>query len=136
MKYIREFLAYVLVLALLCLDFFSDWHIWSVIPKKVLIIIFIIGLFVCFVPLKKLDTMANFWMQLRVIVFLIVMIMVLPLFGGKSDIGLSLSQPFFLMIIALTIFQLRMQWKRAKHEKEQEEELKKQQEKQQGKRKK
>lgn len=134
MKYFREFLAYILVLALLCLDFFNDWQIWTVIPQKALVIIFIIGLFICFVPFKKLDTMSNFWMQLRVIVFLIVMIFALPLFGGKSDIGLSLNQPFFLMIIALTLFQLRMQWKRAKEEKAKEEELKKQQDKLKGKR--
>lgn len=135
MKFAREIIAYVLILVLLCMDFFSQAHIWTVLPKAVVITVLVIAMIICFVPAKKLDVEANFWLQLRVIVIIVIMILVLPLFGGKSDIGLSLTEPFFIIVIALSLVQIRMQWKRVKAEKEQEEELKKQQEKQQGKRK-
>lgn len=133
MKIARELLAYVLVFALLSMDFFSEWHIWTVIPKTVVIIIFIIGMLISFAPAKKLNLEANFWLQLRVMFVIIVMIVALPLFGGKSQIGLSLSEPFFIIVIVLCIFQLRMQWKRVKEEKAKEDEIKKQQDKLQGK---
>lgn len=135
MSLIRELLAYVLILLLLCKDFFSDWHIWTVIPTAVFITILVIGLIIIFIPTKKLDVEANFWFQLRAMVVVIVMILALPLFGGTSAIGLSLNEPFFIIVILLSLFQIRMQWKRVKTEKQQQEELKKQQEKQQGKRK-
>lgn len=118
---------------MLCMDFFSHWSIWTIIPKALLITLFIIGIIICFAPTKKLNLEQNFWLQLRVIAFIVIMTLVLPLFGGKSDIGLSLTQPFFLMIAVLTVFQLRMQWKRVQQEKAKEEELKKQQERLKGK---
>lgn len=133
MKIARELLAYVLVFALLSMDFFSEWHIWIVVPKTIVVLIFIVGMLFSFAPTKKLDLEANFWLQLRVMLVIVVMIVALPLFGGKSQIGLSLNEPFFIIVIVLCVFQLHMQWKRVKQEKEKEEELKKQQDKQQGK---
>ncbi|MBQ0141039.1 MAG: hypothetical protein KBT36_17365 [Kurthia sp.] len=133
MKLFRELLAYFLVFALLSMDFFNEWHIWTVIPKTVVIILFIIGMIFSFAPSKKLDLEANFWLQLRVMAVIIIMIIVLPFFGGQSEIGLSLSEPFFIIVILLCLFQLRMQWKRVQQEKAKEEEIKKQQEKLQGK---
>lgn len=133
MKFIKELTAYVLVFALLSMDFFSDWQIWTIVPKSVLIILFIIGILFSFAPTKKIDLEANFWLQLRVMLALVVMIIALPLFGGQSSIGLSISEPFFIIVIILSLFQLRMQWKRVKEERIKEEELKKQLEKQQGK---
>lgn len=133
MKLIKELIAYLLVFALLSMDFFSEWHIWTVIPKFVMIIIFIIGMLVCFAPTKKIDLERNFWLQLRVMAIILLMIIVLPFFGGQSQIGLSLTEPFFIIVIVLSLFQLRMQWKRVQDEKAKEEELKKQQDKLQGK---
>lgn len=133
MKLIKELVAYLLVFALLSMDFFSEWHIWTVIPKTVMIIIFIIGMLVCFAPTKKIDLERNFWLQLRVMAIILMMIIVLPFFGGQSQIGLSLTEPFFIIVIVLSVFQLRMQWKRVQDEKAKEEELKKQQDKLQGK---
>lgn len=133
MKLFREILAYVLIFLLLSMDFFSGWQIWTLIPKTVIIIIFIVGMIFCFAPTKKLDVEKNFWLQLRVMLIVIVMIIALPLFGGKSSIGLSLSEPFFIIVILLSFLQIRMQWKRVKTEKKQEEELKKQQDKLKGK---
>lgn len=135
MKIVREIIAYILVFVLLCMDFFSTWHIWTVVPKTVMIILFIIGIIICFTPTKKLNLEQNFWLQLRVIVAIVILIFVLPLFGGHSQLGLSVTQPFFIIILLLSALQLRMQWKRVQQEKAQEEELKKQQEKLQGKRK-
>ena len=75
--------------------------------------------------------MQNFWMQLRVIVLILVAIVVMPLAGGHSEIGLDVRQPIFFMIVVLSFVQLSMQHKRAKQqvarEKEIEEQLKKQQ---------
>lgn len=136
MKIFREILAYILVFGLLSMDFFSGWHIWTVIPKTVIIIVFIVGMLFCFAPSKKLDVEKNFWLQLRVMSIIIVMIILLPFFGGQSSIGLSLTEPFFIIVIILSFVQIRMQWKRVKDEKAKEEELKKQQEKLEGKRKK
>lgn len=135
LKIMRELIAYILVLVLLCMDFFSNWHIWTVVPKTVMIIVFIIGIIICFTPTKKLNLEQNFWLQVRVIAAIIILIFVLPLFGGHSELGLSVTQPFFIIILALSVLQLRMQWKRVQQEKAKEEELKKQQEKLKGKRK-
>lgn len=131
MSYIKEFFIYILVLAILFRDSFSDWTIWESVPAKPFYIVVIVLLLVLFYPTKKVSLMQNFWMQLRVILLILAAIIVMPLAGGHSEIGLDIRQPIFFMIIVLSFVQLSMQHKRAKQqvarEKEIEEQLKKQQ---------
>ncbi|GEM_PF-1885003 len=130
MSYIKELFIYILVLAILLRDSFSEWAIWESLPTKPFYIVVIVLLLVLFYPTKKVSLMQNFWMQLRVIVLILAAIVIMPLLGGHSAIGLDVRQPIFFMIIVLSLFQLSMQYKRAKQqvarEKEIEEELKKQ----------
>lgn len=126
MAILKEVIVYILVLAVLLRDSFHDWTIWSHIPQAPFYIVVVILLLVCFYPTKKLSLMHNFWMQLRVIVVTLGLIVVLPFIGGNSAIGLDVREPIFVMVIILSFFQLSMQHKRAKQQVAREKEIEKQ----------
>ena len=53
MSYIKEFIIYILVLAILLRDSFSEWAIWESLPTKPFYIVVIVLLLVLFYPTKK-----------------------------------------------------------------------------------
>lgn len=126
MAILKEAIVYILVLAVLLRDSFHQWTIWSYIPQALFYIVVVVLLLVCFYPTKKLSLMHNFWMQLRVIVVTLVVIVALPFFGGRSAIGLDVREPIFVIVIILSFFQLSMQHKRAKQQVAREKEIEKQ----------
>lgn len=129
MKILKESIAFILIFIVLLRDQFSDMTIWQSIPSTPFYIVIVIALIICFYPEKKISLIQNFWMQLRVIVFILALIILIPMFGGKSAVGLKPTEPIFIIVLIVSVFQLRMQYKRAKQqvarEKEIEEQLKK-----------
>ncbi len=129
MKVLKESIALLLIFIVLLRDQFHDLAIWENIPSTPFYIVIVIALIVCFYPEKKISLIQNFWMQLRVIVFILALIVLMPMFGGQSAVGLKPTQPIFIIVLIVSVFQLRMQYKRAKQqvarEKEIEEQLKK-----------
>lgn len=123
MAILKEAIVYILVLAVLLRDSFHDWSLWASLPQGPFYVVIVVLLLICFYPTKKLSLMKNFWMQLRVIVFTLAVIILLPSFGGQSHIGLDVRQPVFIMVIVLSVFQLSMQHKRAKQQVAREKEI-------------
>ncbi len=98
---------------LMCYDFFSEWTIWRLFPKWILLVIgFALLLFSVYPPTAAKDKLKHFYVEATVMVYLVVCILALPYFGGHSTVGFSLNEPFFWIIVLLTVWQLNSYRKR------------------------
>ncbi|WP_312755812.1 hypothetical protein [Rummeliibacillus suwonensis] len=97
---------------LMCFDFYQQWTIWKVFPNIAWMIVgFGLLLFSVYTPAIK-DRMMHFYVEVAVMTYLIVLMFILPLAGGKSSVGFSVKEPFLWIVILLTIWQLMAYRKR------------------------
>ncbi|MBK3495154.1 hypothetical protein JFL43_09860 [Viridibacillus sp. YIM B01967] len=103
---------------LFVMDFFSQLPIFTVIPKKVIILLTLVLILISFLPIGKQKTNAldDFKWHAFLTGYLVVAIIVMQLLGGKSSSGISFNNGFVLLVAAITIWELRSKWRKVKQE--------------------
>ncbi|MGX9134728.1 hypothetical protein ACWV26_10150 [Rummeliibacillus sp. JY-2-4R] len=98
---------------LMCYDFFSEWSIWNLFPKWLLLVVgFALLMFSVYPPSDAKAKLKHFYVENTVMVYLVACILFLPNLGGNSTVGFSLNEPFLWIIVLLTVWQLSSYRKR------------------------
>ena len=101
---------------LMCYDFYKEWTIWQSLPKWTWVVVgFALLLFSVCAPASK-DKMIHFYVEVAVMVYLVLLIILLPYLGGQSAVGFSMKEPFFWIVILITVWQLKSYRKRITNE--------------------
>ena len=96
-------------------DYFPNAPFADAIPKSVLLILILAELIVRFVFKKKDETDQKTQMAWQVIftLYIIALMAVFPLLGGKSTTGLSFDNEIILIVILISLFDIYSKWKKA-----------------------
>ncbi len=97
-------------------DYFPNIPLADVFPARILIVL-IVGLFLFSLVFKKHSDKENkqilAW-QIFSTVYLLILLGLLTLLGGKSTTGISFDNGFLWIILLISIFQIKSQWKKVK----------------------
>ena len=105
----------VLPLTLLMVyDFFPNLNQILYIPKSVLIglllVILLVGFFINRIQ-KDDSSKSSFWWQVAITSYLLILLVVFTLFGGISQVGISLSSPVIWIILVISVFNILKEYK-------------------------
>ena len=105
----------VLPLTLLMVyDFFPNLNQILYIPKPVLIglllVILLVGFFINRIQ-KDDSPRSSFWWQVAITSYLLILLVVFTLFGGISQVGISLSSPVIWIILVISVFDILKEYK-------------------------
>lgn len=114
--YVMIFILIPLTL-LMVYDFFPKLNGFLFLPKPMLI-----GLLLLIVSLgfftkhfqKEKSAQSSFWWNVSLVSYLLSLIVLFTLLGGNSQVGISLSNPVLWIVVALTVFEMRKEYKKAK----------------------
>lgn len=107
----------IAITMLMAFDFFPNLNDLLNIPKPVVIVFLLLILFLGFytTPLLKNSILrSNFLWGVTTVFYLIGLIIVFSLFGGNSQVGLSLSSPALWVVLAISVFELYREYKKMK----------------------
>ncbi|VDG97951.1 Uncharacterised protein [Lysinibacillus sphaericus] len=102
---------------LMAYDFFPKLNDLLYIPKPVVIGVSLIILFFGFFAtrlLKDDTSKSNFLWQVSFMSYLLILIIVFSLFGGISQVGLSVSSPAIWLVLTISVFELFREYKKLK----------------------
>lgn len=107
----------VLFMTLLILhDYFPNNPLADVFPANVLIVL-IVGLYLFSLAFKKHSDKENkkilAWQIFSTVYFLILLVL-FTLLGGKSTTGISFDNGFLWIVLLISIFEIKSQWKKVK----------------------
>ena len=105
----------VLPLTLLMVyDFFPNLNQILYIPKPVLIglllVILLVGFFINRIQ-KDDSSKSSFWWQVAITSYLLILLVVFTLFGGISQVGISLSSPVIWILLVISVFDILKEYK-------------------------
>ncbi len=105
----------VLPLTLLMVyDFFPNLNQILYIPKPVLIglllVILLVGFFINRIQ-KDDSPRSSFWWQVAITSYLLILLVVFTLFGGISQVGISLSSPVIWILLVISVFDILKEYK-------------------------
>ncbi|MGE7837309.1 hypothetical protein ABE042_09195 [Viridibacillus arvi] len=101
---------------LFVMDYFSQLEIFSVIPKKHIVIFILILLVISFLPIKQSNSNAldEFKWDAFLVGYIILTIIVMQLLGGESSSGISFNNGFVWLVLLITVWELRSKWRKVK----------------------
>ena len=119
MKKINVFIIVLLLLALttlLAYDFFPDLIEFIYLPKSLVVaLLIIIGIFSIFSSrFQKDNSRITLLWQMVSLVYLLLLIVVFTVLGGISQVGISLKNQVFWIVIATSIYEIYEQNKKVK----------------------
>ncbi|GEL78652.1 hypothetical protein [Tenuibacillus multivorans] len=117
LKQRQDIVLLVIMTLLLVYDFFNGVRLDGGVNQLSLLLI-IFGLYLITLNAKKSKTQNEKeilnW-QIFITCYLVVLIGLLTAFGGESTSGISLSNVFFWAVVAISIIEIIVQWKKVKH---------------------
>ncbi|MDN4494346.1 hypothetical protein [Ureibacillus aquaedulcis] len=118
MKFLKS-LDSIFILAITLLfvyDFFPDIPFADAIPKGVLIILILVCLVFSLLSKKHRnpDNKTTLKWQIFLTLYIMMLMVIFPLLGGKSSSGISFDSEFLWIIILIALFDIYSQWKKVK----------------------
>lgn len=99
---------------LMAYDFFPNFNQILYIPKPVLIglllVILLVGFFINRIQ-KDDSPRSSFWWQVAITSYLLILLVVFTLFGGISQVGISLSSLVIWILLVISVFEILKEYK-------------------------
>lgn len=117
-KFLKSFdTIFILAITLLFVyDYFPNVQLADAIPKGVLIVLILGALIFRFVFKKNTPTnlKTNIKWQVLLLLYILILMVALPLLGGKSASGISFNSEFVWVIVFISLFDIYSQWRKVK----------------------
>lgn len=99
---------------LMAYDFFPNINKLLYIPKPILIglliLILLVGFFINRIQ-KDDSPKSSFWWQVSFTCYLLVLLIVFTIFGGISQVGISLSSPVVWILLVISFYEIIKEYK-------------------------
>ncbi|MHC8516605.1 hypothetical protein [Sporosarcina sp. ITBMC105] len=114
--YVMIFILIPLTL-LMAYDFFPKLNDFLFLPKPMLIglllLVVLLGFFT--IHFQEVESaQSSFWWNVSLVSYLLSLIVIFTLLGGNSQVGISLSSPVLWIVVALTVFEMKKEYEKAK----------------------
>lgn len=100
------------------MDYLSQIEIFSVIPRRTVLIFTVIFLLISFLPIKRKESNAlnEFKWEAFLIGYIVLTMIILQLLGGQSVTGISFENWFVWLVLLISVWELRLKWCKVKQE--------------------
>lgn len=102
---------------LMAYDFFPKFNDFLFLLKPMqiglLLLLILLGFFTKHIQKEK-SAQPSFWWNVGLLSYLLCLIVVFTLLGGESKVGISLSNPFLWIVVALSAFEIKKEYKKSK----------------------
>jgi hypothetical protein len=106
----------IIFTVLFAYDYFPNNFLKSVIPEKILIIIMIaLYLFSLLLGRKNTDYKDSLKWNIFLVLYVVFLMSIYTLFGGKSALGLSLDNIFIWILLIISIHEIYSEWNKSKN---------------------